>query len=66
MSGLEIRQQQPAPRRQPTPAEVLATPVEFVPGVGPQRAALLARLDIRTAGDLPAICSSSFRAITRT
>jgi len=39
-------------RRQPTAAEVLATPVEFVRGVGPQRAELLARLDIRTAGDL--------------
>ena len=37
---------------QPTPAEVLATPVEFVRGVGPQRAELLARLDVRTAGDL--------------
>jgi ATP-dependent DNA helicase RecG len=35
-----------------SPAEVLATPVEFVRGVGPQRAALLARLDVRTAGDL--------------
>ena len=33
-------------------AEVLATPVEFVRGVGPQRAELLARLDVRTAGDL--------------
>jgi ATP-dependent DNA helicase RecG len=43
---------QSAPRRQPTPAEVLATPVEFVRGVGPQRAALLARLDVRTAADL--------------
>jgi ATP-dependent DNA helicase RecG len=40
------------PLRRPTLAEVLATPVEFVRGVGPQRAELLARLDIRTAGDL--------------
>src|SRR6185503_10085904 len=39
-------------RRQPTPAEVLATPVEFVRGVGPQRAELLHRLEVRTAGDL--------------
>jgi ATP-dependent DNA helicase RecG len=39
-------------KRQPTAAEVLATPVEFVKGVGPQRAELLARLDLRTAGDL--------------
>jgi ATP-dependent DNA helicase RecG len=31
---------------------MLATAVEFVRGVGPQRAELLARLDIRTAGDL--------------
>ena len=35
-----------------TPAELLATPVEYVRGVGLQRAALLAKLDIRTAGDL--------------
>lgn len=40
------------PRRQLTPAEVLATPVEFVRGVGPQRAELLHRLEIRSAGDL--------------
>jgi ATP-dependent DNA helicase RecG len=39
-------------KRQPTPAELLATPVEFVRGVGPQRAELLAKLDLRTAGDL--------------
>jgi ATP-dependent DNA helicase RecG len=45
-------QEQPPENRQPTPVEVLATPVEKVRGVGPQRAALLARLDVRTAGDL--------------
>src|SRR6059058_4361611 len=45
-------EQQSPPRRQPTPAEMLATPVEFVRGVGPQRAALLPRLDVRTAADL--------------
>jgi ATP-dependent DNA helicase RecG len=39
-------------RREATPAEVLGTPVEFVRGVGPQRAELLARLSVRTAGDL--------------
>jgi ATP-dependent DNA helicase RecG len=39
-------------KRQQTPAEILATPVEFVRGVGRQRAQLLAKLDIRTAGDL--------------
>src|SRR4051794_33038753 len=39
-------------RREPTAAEVLATPVEFVRGVGPQRAELLARLGVRTAGEL--------------
>jgi ATP-dependent DNA helicase RecG len=44
-------QQVPA-RREPTAAEALATPVEFVRGVGPQRAELLARLGVRTAGDL--------------
>ena len=30
----------------------LKTPVQYVPGVGPKRADLLARLNIRTAGDL--------------
>ena len=43
---------QSPPRRQLSAAEVLATPAEFVRGVGPQRAALLERLEIRTAGDL--------------
>ena len=33
-------------------AETLFTPVQFVPGVGPQRAALLDRLGLRTASDL--------------
>src|SRR4026208_631130 len=41
-----------ADRREPTTAEVLKTPVEFVRGVGPQRAELLARLGVRTARDL--------------
>jgi ATP-dependent DNA helicase RecG len=45
-------EQQISARREPTPAEALATPVEFVRGVGPQRAELLARLGVRTAGDL--------------
>jgi ATP-dependent DNA helicase RecG len=43
---------QTPPRRPPSPAEVLGTPVEFVRGVGRQRAELLHRLDVRTAGDL--------------
>lgn len=38
--------------RQSAGAELLATPVQFVRGVGPQRAALLARLDVCTAADL--------------
>jgi ATP-dependent DNA helicase RecG len=42
----------PSLSRGGTPAEVLATPVQFVPGVGPQRAELLAKLDLYTAGDL--------------
>ncbi len=36
----------------PLPDDPLATPVQFVRGVGPQRAELLSKLDIRTAGDL--------------
>src|SRR4029079_10720073 len=51
-ASLRTTEQQPAARRQPTAAELLATPVEFVRGVGPQRAGLIAKLDIRTAGDL--------------
>ena len=43
---------QSAPARKPTLAELLATPAEFVPGVGPQRAALLRRIDVSTVGDL--------------
>jgi ATP-dependent DNA helicase RecG len=42
----------PVPARQPTLAEVLATPVEFVRGVGPERAALLRRIDVRAVGEL--------------
>jgi ATP-dependent DNA helicase RecG len=52
MSGLTDSTRGRTELRQPTPAELLATPVEWVRGVGPQRAALLARLDIHTAGDL--------------
>ena len=53
MSGTSQDFRQPtATQRQPSPAEVLATPVEFVRGVGPQRAELLARLDVHNAADL--------------
>jgi ATP-dependent DNA helicase RecG len=38
--------------RQPSPAEALATPVQFLKGVGPQRAELLARLGLATAQDV--------------
>jgi ATP-dependent DNA helicase RecG len=40
------------PVREQTPAEILGTPVQFVAGVGPQKAALLEKLELRTAGDL--------------
>ena len=40
---------QPAAR---TPAELLATPAQFLKGVGPQRAELLDRLGLRTARDI--------------
>ncbi len=43
---------QPVPARQPTLAEVLATSVEFVRGVGPERAAMLRRIDVRSVGEL--------------
>jgi len=35
-----------------TPAQILATPVQFVKGVGPNRAELLARLGLNTVRDL--------------
>src|SRR6187401_1336004 len=35
-----------------TPAEQLATPVQFLKGVGPQRAELLAKLDLFYAADV--------------
>jgi ATP-dependent DNA helicase RecG len=38
--------------REHTPAELLATPVQYVPGVGPQKAELLKNLDLHSAGDL--------------
>ena len=38
--------------RQPSPAEALATPVQFLKGVGPQRVELLARLGLATAQDV--------------
>jgi ATP-dependent DNA helicase RecG len=37
---------------QKTPAEMLATPVQFLKGVGPQRAESLARLGLHTARDV--------------
>ena len=38
--------------QQKSPAEQLATPVQFLKGVGPQRAELLAKLDLHYAADL--------------
>ena len=35
-----------------SPAELLATPVQFLKGVGPQRAEILQRLDLQTARDV--------------
>jgi ATP-dependent DNA helicase RecG len=35
-----------------SPLEALSTPVQFVPGVRPQKVALLAKLELFTAGDL--------------
>ncbi len=58
-----VQQQVPA-KRQPTPAELLATPVEFVRGVGPQRAELLARLDVRTAADLIFLFPRDYQDLT--
>jgi len=37
---------------QKTPAELLATPVQYLKGVGPQRAELLAKLDLHYAADV--------------
>ncbi|MGW8256174.1 MAG: ATP-dependent DNA helicase RecG [Thermoguttaceae bacterium] len=40
------------PATRSNPAKNLATPVQYLKGVGPQRAELLHRLDLKTAGDL--------------
>ena len=37
---------------QKTPAELLSTPIQFVKGVGPDRAELLQRLELKTARDV--------------
>ena len=37
---------------QPTPAKLLATPVQYLKGVGPERAELLHRLELHTAADV--------------
>ena len=42
----------PAPAAAPSPVEQLATPVQFLKGVGPQRAELLERLGLHTARDV--------------
>jgi ATP-dependent DNA helicase RecG len=42
----------PHAQRNKSPAERLATPVQFLKGVGPERAVLLARLGLRTARDV--------------
>ena len=59
-----FRPQRSASSHQPTPAELLATPVEFVRGVGPQRAALLAKLDVRTARDLVFLFPRDYQDLT--
>src|SRR5918994_4864814 len=64
MSGTSNVQSQIEATRQPTPGEILATPVEFVRGVGPQRAALVERLDIRTAGDLIFLFPRDYQDLT--
>jgi ATP-dependent DNA helicase RecG len=37
---------------QPTPAKLLATPVQYLKGVGPERAELLHRLELHTVADM--------------
>jgi ATP-dependent DNA helicase RecG len=56
--------QQPPRKREPTPAELLATPVEFVRGAGPQRAELLARLDVHTARELIFLFPRDYQDLT--
>lgn len=43
---------EPVARPVKTAAEILATPVQFLPGGGPNRVPLLAKLDLRTAKDV--------------
>jgi len=52
----------PAPVK--TTAEVLATPVQFIKGVGPQRAELLEKLGLRTARDLVFFLPRDYQDLT--
>src|SRR5208282_6628386 len=47
-----------------SPAELLATPVQFLKGVGPQRAEILQRLDLQTARDLLFFFPRSYQDMT--
>jgi ATP-dependent DNA helicase RecG len=49
---MDVTQSQPTPRPLPESGDPLDTPVQYVRGVGPQRAELLEKLDIRTVRDL--------------
>ncbi|HVA50898.1 MAG TPA: ATP-dependent DNA helicase RecG [Pirellulales bacterium] len=48
-----------------TPAEILATPVQFLKGVGPQRAELLERLGLRTARDVVFFFPRDYQDLTQ-
>src|SRR5262249_17915332 len=48
----QVEQQSAADRPQKSPAEMLATPVTYIKGVGPARGELLERLGLRTARDV--------------
>src|SRR5271163_1974425 len=45
-------------------AEQLATPVQFLKGVGPQRAEVLARLDLHTARDVLFLFPRTYQDMT--
>lgn len=47
-----------------TPNEVLIAPVQFLKGVGPERAALLERLGVRTIGDLLFLFPRDYQDLT--
>jgi ATP-dependent DNA helicase RecG len=60
----KMRSMLPLDKSSVSPAEQLATPVQFLKGVGPQRAEVLQRLDLHTARDLLFLFPRTYQDMT--